>query len=221
MKKCPKCGYERQPKDDKFYSSLECPKCQVIYEKYKTNSFKKQPEETKKVNPPQNNIHSTSKEETNLAKCQICKKEISKNANPCPYCGEPLPLIDKAKQKKLTKEIKKTCYGCLTIIAILFFGFIVTILINTPKNNESAREAVNNSAFDGSVYQVKNYLKKNLKDPDSFQSMEWSKVVKRDDGSYMVRCKYRAKNSFNGYVISNQIFILDSKGNVINVYDYN
>jgi hypothetical protein len=78
-----------------------------------------------------------------------------------------------------------------------------------PRN----RERVSNSGWDGSVYQVKRYLKNNLKDPDSYQSIEWGPVSKKD-GGYMVRHKYRAKNSFGGYDVQDQIFMLDSEGNV-------
>lgn len=31
---CPKCGYQRQPNDDEYYSKLECPKCGLIYSKF-------------------------------------------------------------------------------------------------------------------------------------------------------------------------------------------
>jgi hypothetical protein len=33
-RQCPKCGYERQPKDDEIVPLYECPRCQVVYEKY-------------------------------------------------------------------------------------------------------------------------------------------------------------------------------------------
>jgi TPR repeat protein len=33
MKECPKCGYERPPKDDEIVPATECPRCGVIYEK--------------------------------------------------------------------------------------------------------------------------------------------------------------------------------------------
>ncbi len=31
---CPKCGYERQPKDDDFIPKNECPRCGIVYEKF-------------------------------------------------------------------------------------------------------------------------------------------------------------------------------------------
>jgi hypothetical protein len=61
----------------------------------------------------------------------------------------------------------------------------------------------------------------NLKDPDSFEAINWSPVQTNFDGGYYVRCKYRAKNSFGGYDIANQIFYMDSKGNVLRYVDAN
>ena len=78
---------------------------------------------------------------------------------------------------------------------------------------------VENSAWDGSVSQVKKYLRSNLKDPDSYESIEWGNVVKTDNG-YMVRHKYRAKNSFGGYMVDNNVFYLDFQGNVVSVSAY-
>lgn len=88
---------------------------------------------------------------------------------------------------------------------------------DNSSNTNEAKEVVYNSSWDGSVKQVKDYLKKNLKDPDSYESIEWSDVVKQSDGTFRVRHKYRAKNSFGGYVIENQLFVLDNNGNVIDI----
>lgn len=79
---------------------------------------------------------------------------------------------------------------------------------------------IENSSWDGSVPQIKKYLKKNLKDPDSYESIEWGKVIETNKG-YTVRHKYRAKNSFGGYGVENQIFYLDEKGNITNVISAN
>lgn len=75
---------------------------------------------------------------------------------------------------------------------------------------------ITNSSYDASVSQVKDYLKKNLKDPKSYEGIEWSKVKEEPDG-YSVYHKYRAKNSLGGYVIEAQIFYLDYGGNVVRV----
>ena len=77
-------------------------------------------------------------------------------------------------------------------------------------------QKVENSSLDGSVKQVKDYLKKTLYDPKSYEGIEWSPVKAVDDG-YRVRHKYRAKNTFGGYVIEEHIFVLNKYGEVINV----
>lgn len=146
-----------------------------------------------------------------LVKCKECGSEVSTKADACPNCG--------AKVKK--------GMGCGTLLLIVF-GVIVIVAMVTPSTPSQSsagsvsasppakpREVVENSAWDGSVQQVERYLKANLKDPDSYQSIEWSKVVKADGGGFIVRHKYRAKNGFGGYNIEEQIFILDAQGKVL------
>jgi hypothetical protein len=93
----------------------------------------------------------------------------------------------------------------------------------TPKSTAPAK-VVFNSSWDGSVHQVERWLKKNLKDPDSFEAIEWSDVVElkgeSNGAKYVVRCKYRAKNSFGGFIIDEQLFYMDAEGNVLAVNDY-
>lgn len=102
---------------------------------------------------------------------------------------------------------------------------IYTIVTNEENNKilnkikEKDGIKVENSSFDSSVSQIKKYLKKNLKDPDSYESIEWGKVIENENG-YIVRHKYRAKNSFGGYAVENNVFHLDLKGNVIDVSTY-
>lgn len=78
---------------------------------------------------------------------------------------------------------------------------------------------VKNNPLDGSVWQVKEYLKQNLKDPHSYESIEWGNVVRTDNG-YLIRHKYRAKNSFGGYTIENLIFYIDYEGNITGTLEY-
>lgn len=75
-----------------------------------------------------------------------------------------------------------------------------------------------NSAWDGSVRCVKDFLQENLKDPKSLEVIEWSPVV--DFGNYWgVRCKYRAKNSFGGYVVEEKMYLIQHN-QVVNVRDF-
>ena len=123
------------------------------------------------------------------------------------------------------KSITKNQWKGVGILAIIIFLLVYSNTQSTIKENRENRyksvstsklsEIVMNSPWDSSVSQVEDYLKGNLKDPDSYQAIEWSSVNKKDNGNFIVRHKYRAKNSFGGMVISNAIFTLDSRGNVI------
>ena len=98
----------------------------------------------------------------------------------------------------------------------------VSIKIEEEKrDNESSdipTATVKNNKWNGGVKQVEDYLERTLRDPDSYESIEWSEVKQKDDG-YYVRHKYRAKNGFGGYVVANQLFHLDFSGNVVDVKD--
>ena len=108
---------------------------------------------------------------------------------------------------------------------MLIFPFlvIIVIVISGGGGSSSSHSAstpsgdvlLQNSSWDGSVYHVKENLKKGLKDPDSYESIEWSKVQKLDDGTFSVRHKFRAKNSFGGFTIENHIYTYDSSGSIL------
>lgn len=84
--------------------------------------------------------------------------------------------------------------------------------------NQVETAVVSNSAWDGSVRQVERYLKVNLKDPGSLEVMEWGQVVANTSG-FLVRVKYRAKNSFGAYSVEQKVFHLDASGAVVSASD--
>ena len=127
--------------------------------------------------------------------------------------------IKKKEQQDLMACRQKGCgIGCLIIIAtFLVFCFIGSF---SSQDIPRSHEVVKNSEWDASVSQVKKWLKANLKDPGSLEFIEWSPVSKRDGGGFMVRVKYRAKNSFGGYVVNNKVFFLNSAGTVKNQVNF-
>jgi hypothetical protein len=171
-----------------------------------------------------------------LISCPECKKQISDHAEACPECGYPLgeaELQEIHKQAEKEQKLTNGCgVGCLLVIALLVVigsfssggssGSSSPARSNSSSNTSISRpaEMVINSAWDGSVSQVKTWLKANLKDPKSLECIEWSKVSKQSDGGYMVRVKYRAKNGFGGYVVENKVFFLDSTGTVLYNIDF-
>ena len=87
---------------------------------------------------------------------------------------------------------------------------------------EKIKPVVFNSDWDGSVAQVKNYLRNNLNDWNSYESVEWSEVqeVNLTTHKYIIRHKYRANNAYGGTILVNQIFYLDEEGDVVDVKDW-
>jgi len=159
-----------------------------------------------------------------LKECSACKAMVYAGERSCPQCG-----------KKFTVS-----WPAQILLLMLALGFIAAITSpnsdNQPKPKKQVPAAtvntaseekkvadnstVMNSAWDGSVWQVKRYLEGNLKDPDSFNAIEWSEVIKTPSGGYVVRCKYRAKNSYGGFIVSNQLFSLDAAGNITKYTDF-
>ena len=115
--------------------------------------------------------------------------------------------------------------GSILPIMIEFENRPITAKIENKKRNEfeesitpTPTAEVKNNKWNGGVKQVENYLERTLRDPDSYESIEWSEVKEKEDG-YYVRHKYKAKNGFGGYVVTNQLFHLDFNGNVVDVKD--
>ena len=103
----------------------------------------------------------------------------------------------------------------ITIIIFIVYSICYITCDGNNADYDTSEFKVKNSEWDGSVYQVKRYLKNTLRDPDSYQSIKWGTVREQNDGSYAVWHKFRAKNAFGGYVIYWMSFTLDSEGNVI------
>jgi hypothetical protein len=160
--------------------------------------------------------------------CPDCTTRISETAGNCPQCGCQLTPENIAESKRKERNGLRV----LIIIfgtSIFVVGLAFSGILPAPKSPSSAPsiapskepppEVVTNSSWDGSVYQVESWLEKNVKDPDSLEFIEWSPVSKTKDGGFMVRAKFRAKNSFGGYVIENKLFFLDSTGSLTNSMD--
>lgn len=122
-------------------------------------------------------------------------------------------VVVQLQNMRLIKTVTLTYYNVPVIGAESIIKNI-EIEANINKQDNNNKLPVKNSVWDGSVIQVKNYLKKTLKDPDSYEGVEWSKIIEVN-GNYQVRHTFRAKNSFGGYVVETYNFTLDSNGTVI------
>lgn len=130
------------------------------------------------------------------------RQQASKHSEDGPESAPPASAGNSSGET----QRKTTAASSLTVLV-----FIAVIVTGMVKN--SARDVVEN-AENGAVVQVQTFLRHHLKDPDSYQPIDWGKVLKRADGSYYVWHTYRAKNSFGGYVVSRDEFVIDSAGHV-------
>ena len=64
------------------------------------------------------------------------------------------------------------------------------------------------SGWDGSYFEVKNYLKRVMKDPSSLDIVSCSNVYKIDNIGWAVNCSYRGKNSFGALTLNSNWFII-------------
>lgn len=144
--------------------------------------------------------------EVKLIRCPECRKKASISSTKCQNCGVTFTpdLVQKTILSEKNAIMAKTFFFLASICFFVFFSVFY----------DQDRPAVYNSPADASVRQVRDYLRQNLKDPSSIEYIEWSRVMPTDNG-YLVSVKYRAKNSFGGYVVEQNTFILDKSGGVI------
>jgi hypothetical protein len=103
------------------------------------------------------------------------------------------------------------------LIAFLVLAVAAAIHLLTATPNEKRKPGVYN-AKDGSVYQVQEYLKKELAKPESFQTIHWSTVEKSGEligeVMYKVSVVYKALDKEGKPFMASKMFELDKEGNV-------
>lgn len=123
------------------------------------------------------------------------------------------------EHKKLLHESKKDRRRTspLTLILLLvLFGTIFGGFFYATKNelffNRPAK-APHNSVWDGSVAEVRAYLKNHLHDPKTYDPLLWG-TVRDGVGGKVVRHAYRAKNALGATVLSEKTFLISDDGSV-------
>lgn len=151
-----------------------------------------------------------------LHACPHCAKQVRDQDPYCWSCGKP-----QAPGAPPKKAANASVAGPVALILCTLAFLLLVFSSGSDKPNPAAATpaappaAVVNSGWDGSVRQVERYVKRQLlRDPDSYQSVEWSKVQRQGEG-YIVRHTFRAKNGFGGYEVATYGFVLDSLGNVV------
>lgn len=162
----------------------------------------------------------------------------------CPQCGAIYSRVENARANAPSnlarvrmasakeEENKRTAWKywalgavlCITVPATVYqytWGTVAkqrqAAAINAVNqaSQQAARPAVFNSPLNGSVLQVERYLKANTKDPASLEFLEWSPVASGPESTFVVRVKFRAKNSLGGNSVEQHVFKLSPSGEVI------
>lgn len=162
---------------------------------------------------------------TTCPKCQYERQQTDTAPDyECPKCGVIYAKYSPPRRKKAASQervsvAQTVAKGGLILIGVSILGYAGWVMRGPSTVAKVAKEIVYNSGIDGSVRQAEQHIKGQLKDPASYEAIEWSKVVKIPAG-YAVRVKYRAKNSFGGYVIEQKMVTLDVAGNVTGIANY-
>ena len=80
---------------------------------------------------------------------------------------------------------------------------------------EMRGEKPKNSGWDGSVLEIKQYLRQVMNDPDSYEHVSTSAPVARD-AYWIVKSSFRGKNAFGGKVLNTRYFFIQ-QGQVVRV----
>ncbi len=121
--------------------------------------------------------------------------------------------------KPAVRSMSEYVSFCFVMCAVLaFLSFIFMSCSDDTSKQKSSRDIVYNNMLDGSVGQVKTWCEENLEDSGSLEFFRWG-LVKQTENGFMVRSKYRFRNSSGEYVFADQIFYMDVTGKIIKVLD--
>jgi hypothetical protein len=175
-----------------------------------------------------------------LIKCPECSKKVSDKAISCPDCGYPirqenndcLPLPKSSYQitRLTTPDQSSSVLSKGSKAVILFFVTfsLLSVLLMAVIEPEITKETYPKASkplspdekrlgkipFGEAVVSV--YLKQSLNDPSSLKDLNCGRIT-AGSSAWEIDCKYRAKNSFGGYVVENRRFLL--KGNNVVGHD--
>jgi hypothetical protein len=100
--------------------------------------------------------------------------------------------------------------------AIPVFGVFLIVLLLVCWLVQSQREVVHNSFWDGSVAQVKLFLRHNWLDIGPRPPVDWGKVEKTPDGDFLVPCTFYTRVQGKPAILA-ALFTFDSRGQYIDV----
>lgn len=173
-----------------------------------------------------------------LIQCPKCKKKVDRKNKTCPHCGSPIKqkvyilyIILVFVLLLVVKYVFEECSNANINPSTNTTDTDETPL--TPKEKAAQKLAEEKlraeqkqaeekhkkleatigkqptkSAFNGSVRIVKEYIEKIAKDPGSINYVSWSEISYNESDGWLVKVVYRGKNSFGGYVVNCNWFVI-------------
>lgn len=145
--------------------------------------------------------------------CPQCAEPIKKAALVCKHCGYTFTESEiHAQRTSDAKAAKAGGIGCLAIIAVLVLvGMCSSMGGPTPAERAAEDTAANAeeadkkrrgfhclSAWDGSHRELSDAVKRNLRDPRSYEHIETRITPADENGNHVLMMQYRARNGFGG-----------------------
>ncbi len=163
----------------------------------------------------------------------VVKKTISIKNKTCPFCDVIEPTHEKCRKcKELMPFNCLKCPKCKSsngLFAFIFF-LIAIVVILVPADEPPAKtpkqiilESIEtNRSYNGAYIPLQNFVKKNLKDPKSYEHIKTETYYRYDKegnltNTITVNMEYRAKNSFGGYVVEVVSAVADLNGNLVEI----
>jgi hypothetical protein len=140
--------------------------------------------------------------------CYDCGHDVSSDAESCPSCGAMFETKSKAS------GCSEWAWALVCVLVILMGGCYLLSANRTPEQKATAERSLKDSKYRQGV---KDYLRSNLRDWDSYESVKWSYAEEGSNGNVTIIHKYRAKNGLGGYNLTTQIFELNDAGKVVDV----
>ena len=136
MRKCPKCGYVRGPKDDGFCGPDECPKCGTIYIKYQAYLAQKKEEEEAETEPAEE-VHAAA-ESISQKTCSKCGESFDFHLFGvlpwnCPTCN------GRYWDQQIRQKQNVFLYATLAILLVVVIGIGTLSVLSSHKRREAAQ----------------------------------------------------------------------------------
>lgn len=185
-----------------------------------------------------------------LVKCKACGNSIAKSAKICPHCGAKnkrgggcsvvvaaffviiVVGFIAAKGREASEKAGEIRSQVQQVQQEQAKAEREKVAAMTPEQREKylkeqKRQQLANQfadkferSFDGSIKPVVEYVKANMKNPDSFKHVQTDWFIRSNaDRQYIVRMKYRGTNSFNAVVTETVELIVGQDGEIISAQD--